>query len=343
MKKTYYLLTFILLVSLSCKDLNNNVIDQNEFYVVSWNLENLFDTNDNPEKDDNWFLPSSEINWTQERLKQKVKNQAEVISFMNNSFGPDILGVQEVENESLLLMILDQLKLEKDYKIIYRESLDNRGIDNALIYNSILFKEIKTEALEVDLGNGKSTRDILYTVLDYHGSEIHVFVNHWPSRRAGLKETEGYRIKAAERLMNKIGEFDNLLESNIIILGDFNDLPANISLNKILKAQILNCDSTYNNGFSLYNLSYNEFKKGNGSYKFRDHWNMLDQIIISNTMLNNSIFKYDCDSFEVLKPEFIIQQSGKYQGTPLPTYGGRKYLGGYSDHFPVGANFIKKK
>jgi hypothetical protein len=70
---------------------------------------------------------------------------------------------------------------------------------------------------------------------------------------------------------------------------------------------------------------------------------MLDQIIISNTMLNNSIFKYDCDSFEVLKPEFIIQQSGKYQGTPLPTYGGRKYLGGYSDHFPVGANFIKKK
>ena len=39
------------------------------------------------------------------------------------------------------------------------------------------------------------------------------------------------------------------------------------------------------------------------------------------------------------KPKYIVTHSGKYDGTPFPTYGGRRYLGGYSDHFPVIAKF----
>jgi hypothetical protein len=89
----------------------------------------------------------------------------------------------------------------------------------------------------------------------------------------------------------------------------------------------------------LFNLSYQSFESGDGSYKYRDTWNMLDQIIVSGSIITGNDFRYLCNSFEVYKPEVIVTKSGKYEGTPFPTFGGRKYLGGYSDHFPVISKF----
>lgn len=308
------------------------------FYVASWNIENLFDTIDDAEKADEWFTPESEINWTEDKLKNKIRNLSKVISTMNRGDGPDILGIQEVEHEYLLQMIIDSLKSDKHYKIVHEESPDVRGIDNAIIYNSNIFELVQKDALTVNLEDGKTTRQIIYAELKTNNESIHVFVNHWPSRRKGLKETEGNRVKAAQTLMDKLEKIDNLRSSNVIIMGDFNDMPSNISIKKILGAKAFECNDKYSE-FALLNISHKQFQKGRGTYKYKDHWNMLDQIIISNSLLDGKNMDYDCESFEILKPEFIVQKDGKFAGTSLPTYGGRKYLGGYSDHYSIGAFF----
>ncbi len=111
-----------------------------------------------------------------------------------------------------------------------------------------------------------------------------------------------------------------------------------------LQAHPIICDSLptdfeMNSESELFNLSYASFENGEGSFKYRDTWNMLDQIIVSGSIITGNDINYICNSFEVFNPNFIVTQSGKYEGTPYPTYGGRKYLGGYSDHFPVIAKF----
>ncbi len=339
MKKSIFNLLIIIfaLTFVNCSDSSPQLSD--EIYVVSWNVENLFDTIDDEDKIDEWFLPESEIKWTEKKLNDKLENLAKVISFMNAGNGPDILGVQEVEHKHLLEKLLKKLNLSKNYKIAYKESPDVRGIDNALIYNSDLFTLEHSEGLNVDLGNGKKTRDILYCKLNFGKEVLNIFVNHWPSRREGLKKSEHNRIKAAETLMAKINSFKNPESSNIIILGDFNDMPSNISINKVLGAKNINCGANENNELALLNITTKAFMKGHGTYKYKNHWNMLDQIIISNSLNDNKGFDYKCKSFEIIKPEFVIQKTGKYKGTSLPTFGGRKYLGGYSDHFSVGAKF----
>ena len=333
-----FILIFFSSVLINCAGEDNIKNNLNGFFAASWNIENLFDTIDDEGKEDEWFTPDSEINWTSEKLANKVKNLAKVISYMNNSNGPDLLGIQEVEHEYLLQMILDSLKSNKNYKIVHEESPDVRGIDNALIYNSDLFELLRKEALTVNLEDGKTTRQIIYAELKTNNESVHVFVNHWPSRRNGLKETEGNRIKAAQTLINKLKQIENFESSNVIIMGDFNDMPANISIKEILGAKDFDCGNI-SPEFSLLNLAFNQFKKGNGTYKYKEHWNMLDQIIISKSLSDGKHIDYKCDTFEIIKPEFILQKDGKYAGTSLPTFGGKKYLGGFSDHFAIGAYF----
>ncbi|MDZ7624047.1 MAG: hypothetical protein U5J96_06315 [Ignavibacteriaceae bacterium] len=144
-------------------------------------------------------------------------------------------------------------------------------------------------------------------------------------------------------------EFLRLIQlANIFIIGDFNDEPVDVSVLETLKAFPIKCDSInldyeIESGEELFNLSYEVYEKGEGSYKYRDTWNMLDQIIVSGEIIVGNNFNYICNSFEVFRPEMIVTRSGQYEGTPFPTYGGRRYLGGYSDHFPVTAKFKIKR
>ncbi len=340
------LILFSIIICNSCSQ-NSKSIAQSypEFYVANWNVENLFDTFDDPQKDDEWFLPESEINWTDQKLNTKMENLAKVINYMNNGNGPDILGVEEVENQNVLEILVDKYLDKSKYKIAYSESPDTRGIDNALIYNSSKFEVKNISSIKIKFEEKKSSRDILHVQLNLNSTneQFHVFVNHWPSRREGLKETEKFRINAAESLMKFLDDLKiNSENPNVIIIGDFNDLPSNISINKVLNAQKLVCAKKDSENF-LYNLTYKLFQKGEGSYKYKDHWNMLDQIIISKSLVDDKNSDYECESFEIIKPGFMIEKEGKYKGNPFPTYGGKKYLGGFSDHFPVGAKFLIKK
>lgn len=341
-----YIIILLLISSISCTQNNNSIAQtSNNFFVANWNVQNLFDTINDPDKNDEEFLPGSEIDWNESRLNTKLSHLADVIKFMNKGNGPDVLGVEEVEHKSLLQKMINNFIKGGKYKIAYSESPDKRGIDNGLIYNTLKFDLIRAKPLKINFDEPKSSRDILHVELKYRKDNevLHVFVNHWPSRREGLKTSEKFRINAAESLLEEVNKLKNIdPKSNIIILGDFNDMPANISISRILNASDFNCDKDSSSNSYLLNLAFKLFQEGKGTYKYRDHWNMLDQIIISNSLFDDKGIEYECDSFHIIKPDFMVEKGGKYDGYPFPTYGGRKYLGGYSDHFPVGANFILK-
>lgn len=313
-----------------------------EFYVSSWNMENLFDLIDDPEKNDSEWLDGGKKEWSDERLAEKMENLAKVILYMNDNRGPDLLGFQEVEHQHLIDTLITRYLPDKNYSVVYSESPDKRGIDNGIIYNADMFKLDDVKSHIVTLPDNYPTRDILeasFRIKD--DAKIHLFVNHWPSRWGGQEKSEPNRIAAADELNSALKAIvDSVKEANVIILGDFNDDPINKSVKEVLGAAEYNCETeNVDSTAFLHNLSFTAFNEGEGSYLYRGNWNMLDQIIISSPLIREGNFIYDCASFKVVRPEFMITKEGRYQGAATPSYGGRKYLGGYSDHYPVGAVF----
>ena len=197
----------VLIIFLFCYSNNNAQTKSSDtLFVASWNLENLFDTIDDPGKRDEEFTPGSKKDWTEERLDKKLSNLAKVIHAMNNNNGPDILGVCEVEHESLLKKMISKYLSHKNYKTAYYESPDFRGIDNGLIFNSARLKLLSIVADTVHLGPDQSTRLIFNANLLVLNTKdtLHVFVNHWPSRIGGVAKTEPERIIAAATLKKRI-------------------------------------------------------------------------------------------------------------------------------------------
>lgn len=341
MKKLFVIFLVLLIPgAVTCQSQNDTL------YIAFWNLENLFDTIDDPAINDEAFLPNGEMEWSEDRLDKKMYNLARVIRMMNDGRGPELLGVCEVENQAVLDSMINKFLPDLSYKTAYIESPDNRGIDNGLIFKSEKFRLLNVQADTVHLLDGWQTRLIFgANLLSNENKKITVFVNHWPSRRGGQSESEANRITAAQTLRNAVDRiFQVDSNANIFIIGDFNDDPVNVSLLETLKVNPIKCDSVkaeieMKSESELFNLSYEAFEKGKGSYKYRNTWNMLDQIIVSGSIIVGNDFIYICNSFEVFKPDIIVTRSGQYQGTPFPTFGGKRYLGGYSDHFPVKAKF----
>lgn len=324
--KKYYMIFLLAIV------LNSTAIPQEEFFTAFWNVENLFDTSDDPSRNDSEFLPSGSRNWDNQKFHQKILNLSSVIMSMNNGKGPDLMGLCEIENRAVVESLL--VYTAPGYDIVHYESPDPRGIDNALIYRKEKFLLHGSSADTVRIGSGR-TRSILEARFTFGSKDtLNIFVNHWTSRSGG-PETEQKRIVAAQTLKERVNSISG--ENNfILIMGDFNDEPENVSLDSVLNAGKLPKEKY------LYNLAYIKSLAGEGSYKFRNEWNMLDQIIISDQNNTVKIFYID-GSFDVYKPSFIITEEGKYAGTPKPFFGGRTFIGGYSDHFPVTARFRIEK
>lgn len=309
--------------------------------IAFWNVENLFDTLDDKQKNDDDFLPDGKQKWDTQRYETKLKSLAEVIRLMNKGTGPDILGVAEIENYLVLNDLSAKFLKDINYGIVHIEGPDERSIDVALFYKKDKFDFISKRGHRVDLPSRSPTRLILQVELIYRKKEpVTIFVNHWPSRRGGSEKSEANRLSAARVLR---GTIDSLLalrnDEKIIIMGDFNDEPQNASISEIVGAVDYDCASVAYVPKSLINLAYRLKFDGIGSYKYRDQWNMLDQIMISPSLLKGNL-SYLCNSFQVFKPQIMVTQSGRYEGAPNPTYGGERYLGGFSDHFPVLAKFV---
>jgi predicted extracellular nuclease len=327
------ILTVLISVITSCSPWRNAT--KRNMTVVFYNVENLFDTTDAPEKADEEFTPDSEKNWNTERYEKKLEDLARVISAINEGDLPEIVGLSEVENVDVLNDLTRTGFLAKGkYKAVHHESPDFRVIDCALIYRPAEFKVLDHSAISIKFEDEPDykTRDILYVKgRTRNWEQFHIFVNHWPSRIGGVEQTSAKRKKVASVLKSKI---DSVLEAKpkarIVVMGDMNDEPTNESLLEVLNARPPSDQSA-----ELGNLMFPEDEEGRGTYNFRGNWNMLDNIIVSSNLLDDK-------GFEVMGSQgFIFHQDWmeftNRQGVMYPnrTYGGPNYYGGVSDHFPV--------
>lgn len=303
--------------------------------IAFYNVENLFDTEDDPENSgDNEFLPSSSKAWTPERYEKKLNNIAAVVQGLNF---PILLGLSEVENKKVLEDLINTTSLQdQSYEIVHKESPDHRGIDVALLYQAGEFTVKDWSTYEVTIDDPSianyTTREILQVSGEWNNTSLYILVNHWPSRSGGQAQTEFRRITVAERLAGIVKDIQEAEPAaKIIIMGDFNDEPTDKSLSEVLNVQ-LNKDPLMDQ--FLYNCTSNLDEQNEGSYNYQGNWQMLDQIIVSGNLLDKSNTPF-VENFQVYKADDLFFTHPEYGLTPDRTYGGDTYYGGYSDHLPV--------
>ena len=308
--------------------------------VAFYNLENLFDTIDDPKKFDEDFTPQGSYHYTSEIYHKKLHNMATVISQLaieKIPDGPAFIGVSEIENETVLQDLIHQPELEKrKLRIVHFESPDSRGIDVAMLYNPKYFKVINAKALPVEImENGKReyTRDVLYVTGKLGDDTFHVFVNHWPSRRGGEAATVWKRAKAAS--VSK-GMIDSIMAVNpnakAIVMGDLNDDPTDPSVLKTLGA-VAKISQIKPGG--LYNPWIDFYKKGIGTLGYNDSWDLFDQIIVSYGFVKPDANNWRFYKAEIFNDTFLKNAFGKYKGYPHRSFSGTTWIDGYSDHFPT--------
>ncbi|MDR3609713.1 MAG: hypothetical protein P4L27_04070 [Ignavibacteriaceae bacterium] len=336
----------IIIIILSAASFSPAAKGKDTLTIAFWNVENFFDTLNTNGKNDEEFSPASNKHWNSDRYQTKVLHLAQVIGDMNNKQGPDILGMAETETKEVVIDLVNSTIKNLKYDVVRIQSPDERHISTALIFKSDKFKILDVIGDTVHLLNNHPTRLILHvSLLSLNNDTVHIFVNHWPSRLGGEEASEINRAAAAKTLRSSV---DILLkknpEANIVIMGDFNDEPNNNSIIRDLKAEEYICDSA-DYSYSLHNLSWEKKRNGEGTLKYNNQWNLLDQIIVSSADVQSrhTSFNYLCGSFTIFKQAYMIETTERYAGSPLPTYGGNKYLAGYSDHFPVLAKFVSLK
>ncbi|WP_139249781.1 endonuclease/exonuclease/phosphatase family protein [Mariniphaga anaerophila] len=303
--------------------------------VVFYNVENLFDVENEPGKSDGEFTPDGQKNWDETRYQKKLSDISNVISGINEGDLPEIVGLCEVENEKVVRDLVQTGLLAKgNYEVVHHESPDFRGIDCALAYRPEEFKVLSHSAVPVSFEDdpNPATRDILYVKgRTRNREEFHVFVNHWPSRIGGVDKTEPKRVAVARVLKSKI---DSVMSRNakahIIVMGDMNDDPDKKSLSEVLGA---NAPSTPD--AVLVNLMFPDFNNGKGTYNYRGNWNMLDNMIVSPGLLDSKGFRCVEEKGHIFHEEWMEHRSRNKEMSPNRTYGGPNYYGGVSDHFPV--------
>lgn len=331
----------------------SSVFAQQKQYKIAafgfYNLENFYDTINQPNVDDEEFTPDGSYHYNGRIFLDKVDHLAEVISQIATDLTPDglaFMGCAEIENRTVLETLVNHPKLKsRNYQIVHYDGPDLRGVDCGFIYNPKYFKVLYSKSLKVDLKSlnpdNRATRDVLYIKGIFNGGDtLHIFVNHWPSRRGSSEATAPLREFAAG-VSKKI--IDSLMAINpntkVIDMGDLNDNPTDPSLTKVLGCvdKKENCKPG-----GLYNPWVELYKKGIGTLAFNDSWGIFDQEIVSYGWLNHHQDGYFFKDAHIFSREFMVQKSGKYKGYPKRTWDFNIYNGGYSDHFPTYIVILKE-
>jgi len=306
--------------------------------VLFYNVENLFDAQDDPLKFDEDFTPDGKLGHTQERYEQKQENLSRVINAVYPNSSADLIGLCEVENKAVVDDLAGRLTGARKKSVVHYESPDQRGIDNALVYNKRKLKLVTSGLHPIDLGGEeRPTRGILYAVFNVKKSneQVVVFVNHWPSRYGGKEESEWKRMKASEAhraLWSKLKT--EYPEAHLISMGDFNDHPDDESLRALTT-----CETEAD---CLVNLHANLLDNGYGTHAYKGEWGVLDQMLTSRSLLQGTdLFVNPVSGFS-FKEDWMLYKSRDGEKFPSRSYGGSKYYGGFSDHLPVGVVILKK-
>lgn len=306
--------------------------------IMFYNCENFFDTQNDPNKNDESFLPEGDHHWTPDKYWEKAKQIAKVITAVGGWDPPGIVGFCEVENAKVLEDLTKHTPLsELHYNFIHFESGDFRGIDVAMLYRKEDFVPLFSRPLRINFKEGKPSRDILYVKgVTSKKDTLHVFVNHWPSKFGGEMESEPKRLFVGNFLKQVTDSiFTTNALANIIIMGDLNDGPENNSVAEALNAKI---KYEYLLNSELYNLSYYlHYKKGMGSHKFQGEWSIIDNLIVSGALLGkkNSIYTTPDDAHIFNAPFLMEKDEREFGFKPYRTYLGMTYIGGFSDHLPT--------
>jgi predicted extracellular nuclease len=310
---------FITLFLISC---NAQKTERIAFY----NVENLFDTINGPNNDEE-FLPKGKKEWNSERYNTKIDHINQIICGLKT---PMLMGLCEIENKDVIEDIIHNNKKLKHYKPIHFNSLDARGIDVGLIYNTKKLTLLDKGLIRFNLPeqDTPTSRDILWAKLSYKNEVFYTMVNHWPSRRGGTEKSAPKRIKAATKAKEFIDSLLSIdINTKVILMGDLNDYPSNRSVTK-LQEIMTSCITKESNQYG-------------GTNSYRGKWNILDHVMISKGFQNMKL-RIKPESGKIYSPDHLITE---YKGNKVPfrTYGGSKYLNGYSDHLPVYIELSLKK
>lgn len=319
------------------------LVAQKTITLAFYNTENFFDTVDDPKTSDEEFLPNSPLKWDDAKYNSKIKRIAQVIdSTVIGLALPDAIGLCEIENKKVLDDLIQKSQLKNsNYTSLCTSGLDERGINVGFIFNKNAFDFISSEEINATNPNilNYKTRNILCVtlLLKKTGETIYFFINHWPSRRDGEKETAEKRNYAAQMLRNKI---DGLLKLNpkikIVVMGDLNDTPKDNSILNILQAT----NNPKPKSAQLFNPYFDMNTNNEGTHIHQKDWQVFDQIILSQGFLQNKNLYFKKGSAYILKKDFVLFKNYKTgEVKPNRTYGfGNKYYNGYSDHLAVYIN-----
>ncbi|MEA1985997.1 MAG: hypothetical protein U9N76_00735, partial [Candidatus Marinimicrobia bacterium] len=297
-----------------------------EYKLMFWNVENLFDTIDDPNKQDEDFTPNSYYRYTARAYQYKLENLSEII----NDIEPDIIGLAEVENIGTLQRLSQLLKYHKLWKIILIECDDVRGIDVALMYRSDKFILLDSISHKINLTSRRPTRDILEVVLETNSkNSFTILVNHWPSRYGGEVKSIPHRIKSAETLKRIV---ENIQAENpnrdIVVMGDFNDTNLDKSFQEILNVR----DDFGNHDFLIDPLA----NLDEGTYFYKDEWLLIDHFLLNNNLNDNKNIDYKKNSAKIYRVEKLMEGKTEYfSGFPFRFYKAGKINQGFSDHLPI--------
>lgn len=301
-----------------------------EFSVMFYNVENLFDTVDDTLKNDDEFLPGGERRWTAFRYHKKLNAIARAVAAAGEWELPSLVGLCEVENEEVLKdLVYGTILSAGNYGIVHRDSPDPRGIDLALLYRRDRFRVADAIAWLPDSPDSMpvTTRNLLYIKVTEAEDTLHLVLCHLPSRRGGVLAAEGLRERMIRLAADRV---DSIMSASggraaVIVMGDFN-APSEDKLMSALTGS-----------GNLVNLSAELSGTGKGSYKYQGKWEMIDQVLVSPALTDSTgIWHLEPDSFRVVDAPFILTEDETYPGSkPFPTYGGFRWSGGYSDHLPV--------
>lgn len=296
--------------------------------IVSYNVENLFDTKHDQDKEDWEFLPLKNedgsvnqvklkgcnsisnasrrkqclgVDWTDDKLQIKLQKISQVINLQGDL--PDALALVEVENANVLGLLADTLGYSRENMYITSGN-DERGINVALLFkNRLLAYHSQSEiAVVTEDGFALGTRKILVVNLKVKGSDqiIGVYINHWPSQGNDVKD----RIAAATALNKLIDEQSKKIGSNYhsIAVGDFNviqyDRPHTII--EMVEGRSNGLRDTLSILKKADEDIFYQLATGTSYFTYGNTWDYLDKILVSQSLLDGKHLSVVKNSFRIL-------------------------------------------
>ena len=339
------------MLSLLCVSAMLIAFAQKPYKVVFYNLENLFDTINDPNKNDEEYLPEGARKWTTYRYNQKQANMSRVlfdIALVDKNF-PTVIGVSEIENRLVLEDLLATPKLAKtNYRIVHYDSPDRRGVDCAFFYRPDQFKLEGSEAHKISFPGRPNflTRDLVAMWGKIEGEPFYFIVSHWPSRLGGKERSQYARDFVAAKCKHICDSVRTVNPATkVVIMGDFNDDATDKSVTDVLgakgKLNQVGANDMFNPFWSMYRAGY-------GTLGYRDSWNLFDNIVVSENLATGStgelkLVKGPGAKFlgNIFNASYMVQKEGQYKNYPLRSFVGSNFQNGYSDHFPVYIYFAK--